>query len=63
MGFCREALKAGNHAKLAELMNKNFDLRRSMFADAALGPTNLSMIHLARSVGGKTFNLSVWYAV
>ena len=62
MGFCREALEAGNHAKLALLMNRNFDLRRSMFGNAALGATNLSMIRLARSVGGKTLNLSVWYA-
>lgn len=42
---------------LAELMNKNFDARRSMFGDAALGATNLKMISMAQSVGGKTLNL------
>ncbi|GBC10060.1 hypothetical protein RclHR1_09300007 [Rhizophagus clarus] len=33
---------------LAELMNKNFDLRREIFGDQILGQTNLFMIELAR---------------
>lgn len=37
---------------LAKLMDANFDLRRSMFGDAALGAVNLKMIVVARSVGG-----------
>lgn len=48
---CRAALAHGDTDTLAELMNDNFDLRRSMFGDAALGETNLQMISLARSVG------------
>ncbi len=56
----RAALAEANTAALAELMNKNFDLRRSMFGDAALGATNLQMISLARSVGGMlTINSTV----
>lgn len=51
--LCREALEAGNDSMLAHLMDRNFDLRRSMFGDAALGATNLQMIDLARSVGGE----------
>ncbi|XP_058098968.1 glucuronokinase 1-like [Magnolia sinica] len=40
-----------DYAKLAELMNQNFDLRRRMFGDAALGSLNIKMIELARKVG------------
>ena len=54
---CRTALAEGNFKALAELMNQNFDLRRSMFGDAALGATNLEMISLARSVGGEAITL------
>lgn len=32
-------------------MDTNFDLRRRMFGDGVLGPTNLDMIAAARSVG------------
>ena len=51
---CRQALEGGDTAKLAELMNSNFDLRRRMFGDAALGSVNLQMIDLARSGGGES---------
>ncbi|DBB00019.1 TPA: hypothetical protein ACH3X1_013882 [Trebouxia sp. C0004] len=47
----RVALVEGDMASLADLMNRNFDLRRSIFGDDALGATNLHMISLARSVG------------
>lgn len=56
-------LEAGEYNQLAELMNRNFDLRRSMFGDAALGSTNLQMIELARSVGGMYLMLSLVLAL
>ncbi|XP_031260186.1 glucuronokinase 1-like [Pistacia vera] len=40
-----------NYPKLAELMNRNFDLRRSMFGEAALGDLNIKMVEVARRVG------------
>jgi len=36
---------------IASLMNQNFDMRREIFGDAALGPANLRMIELARKHG------------
>lgn len=36
---------------LAALMDRNFDLRRCMFGDTALGARNLRMVELARSHG------------
>lgn len=59
----RAALAHGDTDTLAELMNDNFDLRRSMFGDAALGETNLQMISLARSVGGTLARLSMLLSV
>ncbi|KAL2904596.1 Glucuronokinase 1 [Bienertia sinuspersici] len=47
----RQALLEKDHAKLASLMNHNFDLRRSMFGDDALGDINLKMVEVAREVG------------
>ncbi|WIA36426.1 hypothetical protein OEZ86_007736 [Tetradesmus obliquus] len=47
----RAALLQRDTAALAQLMDSNFDLRRQMFGDAALGETNLAMIATARSVG------------
>ncbi|KAK6256396.1 hypothetical protein SCA6_017701 [Theobroma cacao] len=40
-----------NYQKLAELMNCNFDLRRSMFGDECLGDLNIEMVEVARRVG------------
>lgn len=40
-------------AGLATLMDTNFDLRLSMFGEAALGEANLKMISLARKIGGE----------
>lgn len=53
LSHCRAALAEGDLASLADLMNRNFNLRRSIFGDDALGATNLHMISLARSVGGE----------
>ncbi|KAL9246572.1 hypothetical protein vseg_020090 [Gypsophila vaccaria] len=47
----RQALLDRNYAKLALLMNRNFDLRRKMFGDAALGDLNIKMVEIAREVG------------
>ena len=50
---CRVALEAGDTQQLAALMDQNFDLRRQLFGDAAIGADNLRMIQTARSVGGR----------
>lgn len=47
----RAALLAKDYGKLVTLMNRNFDLRRSMFGDNALGALNIKMIEVARRVG------------
>ncbi|KAI7734784.1 hypothetical protein M8C21_007090 [Ambrosia artemisiifolia] len=47
----KTALLEKDYAKLATLMNKNFDLRRRMFGDAALGSLNIEMVEVARRVG------------
>lgn len=47
----RDALEARDHERLADLMNRNFDLRHRIFGDDAIGSRNLEMIELARSFG------------
>ena len=47
----RQALRDGDTQLLGDLMNTNFDLRRSLYGDDCLGPTNLEMIALARDLG------------
>ncbi|XP_024975937.1 glucuronokinase 1 [Cynara cardunculus var. scolymus] len=47
----KSALLEKDYAKLATLMNQNFDLRRRMFSDAALGALNIEMVEVARRVG------------
>ncbi|XP_021767481.1 glucuronokinase 1-like [Chenopodium quinoa] len=47
----RQALLDKDYEKLASLMNHNFDLRRSMFGDDALGAINIKMVKIAREVG------------
>eukprot|EP00897_Mesotaenium_endlicherianum_P003906 jgi/Mesen1/3543/ME000198S02745 len=47
----REALAARNYSVLARHMDRNFDLRRRMFGDEALGDMNIKMVEAARSVG------------
>lgn len=51
--FCRHALEARDYALLGQLMDRNFDLRRKIFGDRALGQANLRMIELARLHGGQ----------
>lgn len=47
----REALCDGDPDRLGRLMNANFDLRRRIFGDEVIGPQNLEMIRIARSLG------------
>ncbi|GAB2226037.1 hypothetical protein Droror1_Dr00021823 [Drosera rotundifolia] len=47
----RKALMDKDYTTLATLMNRNFDIRRSMFGDEALGALNLEMVEIAREVG------------
>ncbi|KAK9152413.1 hypothetical protein Syun_010722 [Stephania yunnanensis] len=47
----RDVLLEKNYSKLAALMNQNFDLRRVMFGDDALGSMNIEMVEVARRVG------------
>jgi glucuronokinase len=63
----RHALEARDHAALAALMDRNFDLRRCMFGDAALGALNLRMVLAARALGGarlgfSSFSFQCWSA-
>ncbi|KAE8592245.1 hypothetical protein XENTR_v10018702 [Xenopus tropicalis] len=47
----RDSMEQKNWHDLAELMNKNLELRRSIFTDACLGPGNLKMIEIAKQHG------------
>ncbi|XP_023636627.1 probable glucuronokinase 2 [Capsella rubella] len=47
----RTALLKKDYSKLKELMNRNFDLRRSIFGDECLGAMNIEMVEVARKVG------------
>jgi glucuronokinase len=44
----RAALLAGDHARLGELINKNFEIRRGILD---LDPRHVAMVELARSLG------------
>jgi glucuronokinase len=44
----RECLVSGNHERLAELIDENFDVRASIYR---LDPRNVEMVNLARSLG------------
>ena len=55
----RAALEKGDELALGLLMNKNFELRRRIFGDAALGALNLAMIKCAWSVNG-AFSQQSW---
>jgi glucuronokinase len=46
----KQVLQEGDHEYFSELMNANFDLRRSIYGDDAIGKRNLQMIEIARSV-------------
>uniref|UniRef100_A0A3Q3N7N5 Glucuronokinase with putative uridyl pyrophosphorylase n=1 Tax=Mastacembelus armatus TaxID=205130 RepID=A0A3Q3N7N5_9TELE len=47
----RTALQDRDWSSLAQLMDQNFELRRSVYADDCLGPGNLKMVQLARQFG------------
>ncbi|OVA18231.1 GHMP kinase N-terminal domain [Macleaya cordata] len=47
----RTALFEKDYTKLVELMNRNFDLRRRMFGDDALGSMNIEMVEVPRRIG------------
>ncbi|XP_069039138.1 glucuronokinase with putative uridyl pyrophosphorylase isoform X1 [Lepisosteus oculatus] len=47
----RNALQERDWSKLAELMDRNFELRRSVYTDECLGQGNLKMVELARQFG------------
>ena len=49
----RSVIEREDEWTLALLMNKNFELRRQVFGDAALGEANLAMVKCARSVNGR----------
>lgn len=44
----RKALLERDYELFGELMNKNFDLRRKLYGDQAIGKENLEMIKIAR---------------
>jgi glucuronokinase len=53
-GFAEEgwrALLAHDRARLGELMDANFDLRRSLYGDEVIGPQTLRLIAIAREHG------------
>jgi len=47
----RRALLERDYTTLADLMDRNFDLRRRIFGDAVIGAHNLEMIGIARDHG------------
>nr|XP_057936784.1 glucuronokinase with putative uridyl pyrophosphorylase isoform X2 [Doryrhamphus excisus] len=47
----RVALTDKDWKRLAELMDQNFELRRSVYSDECLGPGNLKMVELAKQFG------------
>lgn len=50
----KEALEQRDYQRFAQLMNRNFDLRRSVLGDKALGRENLEMIEIGRKLGAPT---------
>jgi glucuronokinase len=50
----KEALEQRDYKRLAQLMNRNFNLRREVLGDAALGQENLEMIEIGRKLGAPT---------
>ncbi|XP_055369831.1 glucuronokinase with putative uridyl pyrophosphorylase isoform X2 [Betta splendens] len=47
----RTALQKKDWGRLAQLMDQNFELRRSIYTDDCLGPGNIKMVQLARQFG------------
>ncbi|MCS7254456.1 MAG: hypothetical protein RMK18_11080 [Armatimonadota bacterium] len=50
----RNALLQRDYERLAKLMNRNFDIRRSILGDEAIGRDNIEMIELGRELGAPT---------
>ncbi|XP_078389147.1 glucuronokinase with putative uridyl pyrophosphorylase isoform X3 [Cetorhinus maximus] len=48
--LAKVAMESRNWHDFSELMNKNFELRRSIYTDACLGQGNLRMVQLGRKV-------------
>lgn len=46
----KQALEEGDHRRFGELMNRNFDLRRKIYGDDAIGERNMQMIEIARGL-------------
>uniref|UniRef100_A0A3B3Q8U4 Glucuronokinase with putative uridyl pyrophosphorylase n=1 Tax=Paramormyrops kingsleyae TaxID=1676925 RepID=A0A3B3Q8U4_9TELE len=47
----RSAFKCKDWSRLAQLMDQNFELRRSVYTDESLGPGNLKMVQIAIQFG------------
>lgn len=47
----KTAIKNHDWSTLADLMNSNFEMRRELYGDAALGVDNLKMIEIGCSFG------------
>ena len=47
----RDALRARDTRALGRLMSRNFDLRRRLFGDEALGSHNIELVQIARDFG------------
>jgi glucuronokinase len=47
----KKALASGDHARLGRLMDRNFDLRRKLFGEDALGLHNIRLVEIAREHG------------
>ena len=47
----KDAILSGDWAKLGELMDCNFETRKSIYGEECLGKKNLQMIEIARKYG------------
>jgi len=47
----REALAAGDHGRFGAIMDQNFDLRRRIYGDKAIGDRDMEMVDVARGHG------------
>ena len=47
----RDALRRRDYGELGELMRRNFDLRRGLFGDRALGEHTIALVEIARELG------------
>ena len=47
----KDAILSGDWAKLGELMDCNFETRKSIYGEECLGRKNLQMIEIARKYG------------